>query len=331
MSLSPQAQVAFGKANAAYIALMDKKYPQISITSGRRSVYTQAGLRERYTKYKMFGGKKWDPADLPAESTHQYGVAVDVVNKDDEAKIGKALRDNGWKDPYANEPWHFDATATGDYADAQKIIQALAEDYSEWGKTLEQVLKIEHAIPKRQQAVALLTNKASFAAQKARKARQDVMLLQQRIRQTEGQIEGAKKAVATAAKEVDDLFKSYDGYTYTMCPNGHPFETCTHEDLKAAYVTEKARREALWREAKAKLAALSPELAGLQSRLISLNTRLVADTGKAQQLADEAKRLADSLKTLKDLLNADKALATIGRQRMRIILDALAVEVADGP
>jgi hypothetical protein len=330
MSLAPGAQAAFDAANADYKAMPGKLLPQISITEARRSVFVQADYSEKDQKFKLFGGVKANPADFPGQSTHQYGVAVDIVIKPDPTRIGKAMADNGWTATHSNEAWHFDATGTADYTSAQAVIATLAPHFNEWGRTLKEVLVIEHGLPKQQQQVAVLTNRANMAVQKAKKAQQDVKQLAQKVKLADQRIKLAEKKVESTVLEVKQLYKDWQNLTF-KCPNGYKWEDCDHDDLKADYLKEKARREDRWRAAQDKLNALAPELASLRARLAAETLRLTAGQQLSEQLTEAAKAMIEELKQARQLLTADRFLAAEGRQRMAQRLALIAAGVANGP
>lgn len=331
MALSVQAQQAFDEANAAYIALPGKLQPRITYRSERRDVFRQAQLREKYWKFKLFGGIKANAADLPGESTHQYGVAIDVNIEGDPQRIGDSLRAHRWRDPYPKEPWHFDAVGTGDYATAIAIAGTLSPQYQDWGNTLDAVLRIEHRVEVAQKRIMPLTNQVNLADQRAKGAQQGLKLLMQQLRQLEFKVAQEEERVESAVREEQVRYQAHAGYKFNMCPNGYPFEDCSHEPEKAAYLQERSRRYDAWKQAQAKLDALSPGLAALRNRLRSESAKLEPARARTQRLTDDAKRLAEQLRDLRQEIQANRSLAAERRRRMGTLLSTIAAGVGAGP
>lgn len=89
----------------------------MTINSGLRDVYKQADLYIRYRYHNEGNSASW-----PGCSLHNWGVAADMIRKNENDLIG-AMKSSGWVKTVAAEPWHFECIDSPDYAKAQSKIK----------------------------------------------------------------------------------------------------------------------------------------------------------------------------------------------------------------
>ncbi len=244
----------------------------ILLNNSVRSTSEQFRLWEKYLKHLLNIGPQANPANIPGDSLHQFGLAIDVLGGD--AIQAQALKDAGWTQPYAaGEEWHFEARAAPEWevlnTKRAQIRTELSVPFRDWYAELlkskipeelematELIAEIESLrlqIELAEQETELpnyllhlhgltltdLRQGRTSANERAARYRERVSRLSRQIRDLERQITDLEFAIEQA-------YDDWNGYRYTGsigCPEGYPYSECTHEERKRRYDREVMRRE----------------------------------------------------------------------------------------
>lgn len=285
VALHPEALSYLRQANDKYKEMSGAQFQEIPLNSAVRTAKKQAYLHVAWTWNEFFGGKvpKIYPADLPGNSVHQFGVAIDVDLKEDSSRIKRALKTAKWKDTKSHEPHHFEATSISDFKSYVKGKQDLVEEdrtaYSDsiteffetrkiverdWPKFLEEKRKAEPLL----RQIDILEARIPRLQHRVRTARD-------RVRQLETALSRARQRQAAAERQ-------YNSFRYTYCPNGASYNDCDHPDLKRRFLREKQTLAD-------RVASLRNEARRLESELVRLRAAeqdAIADLNAVQGQID---------------------------------------------
>jgi hypothetical protein len=240
-NLNEKAKKLYIKANKAYRLIVERKYPYIKINSGKRTTHQQAELYENYIK-SLYGGPSANAANKPGKSFHEYGLAIDVVRKDDEENLTDALTGAGWVKAHEDEGWHFEAQGIDDWNTIEKKIrenvypfsQRFAEDLVVYYENKKRVDEKEPLYKKDRDS--LMSEKTSLDIERSTLEHRRFQLME---RQTI--LREEDEAIRQEQSQVRKLLEQHNNMIYNRCPEGQPYETCTHEELKQAFNEEKKK------------------------------------------------------------------------------------------
>jgi hypothetical protein len=113
--LTPDARKRYMEADKSYHKMTNTN---MTIHISKMDVFKQA---EIYIKFKYYGeGRR---ASWPGCSYHNWGLAVDMANTDDQI-LKMAMTEQGWTQTDHQTPWHFECTGSRDYEKAAKVIKS---------------------------------------------------------------------------------------------------------------------------------------------------------------------------------------------------------------
>jgi len=113
--LTPDARKRYTEADKSYHKMTNTN---MTIHISKLDVFKQAEL---YIKHKYYHeGKR---ASWPGCSFHNWGLAVDMAYTDEQT-LAQAMNEQGWTQPDAETPWHFECTGSRDYEKAAKVIKS---------------------------------------------------------------------------------------------------------------------------------------------------------------------------------------------------------------
>ena len=241
--LHPEAADAYEKANDHYKNTAGHVYEYIIINSGVRNVTHQYGLYRKFVEHKFFGGPSAPAANQPGSSNHEYGLAIDIVRKNDEARLTASLEANLWeKHDNPAEPWHFDAKGIASYAEIQSKIASVKAKYSsvianELFAALEAEKKFKEKLPGYQQERARLIAESERLTAEQEYLNGESSALQRRQNSLRNEIANYNRYVERNRQ----LRRRIENFRYTYCPNGNSFDSCSHNNEKNRYIRERNR------------------------------------------------------------------------------------------
>lgn len=218
-------EYAVGKPEGTYIVL----------ESARRLTARQAELYRDYVKHISFGGPKANAADQPGQSDHECGTAIDVVISLDPIAIRKALINNGWTDNKPAENWHFACLGVSNSAELQATQANLKPQSVACANKIYEVLVAERD-------AAAIEKKYDEVENEYASAQATATSMQSKKAATKKKIDDGKARITEINMEVPKLKNSISKWqaeltssVYKCCPNGQPYKSCDHQDLKTAY------------------------------------------------------------------------------------------------
>jgi hypothetical protein len=310
-TLHPDAEAAYDKANTAYIAVAAHFYKFIEINSGVRSTATQYKLYRRFVEYKFFGGVHSSPANQPGSSNHEYGLAIDIIYREDESLLTASLESNGWK-KHKNplEPWHFDASKIDNFSEIQNKISEVKKLHS---------IKIVDSLFDRLNAEKTIENEIpAYEANSKYLEKRSKDLGQFKIHLTtkhttslnlkktlEKNVDNFREKI----KELTVLKKSLTNFRYNYCPNGNKYSLCTHTDNKLKYTNERNKMISQYNEMSTQLKKERVDLVEEKSSLVSFikdftaeNSRFKYEVGRLQKDIVKFEIITDRLNKLRTLI-----------------------------
>jgi hypothetical protein len=304
-SLHAEPQRLYKQANDAYRADARRVYAHICINSGRRGVAEQADLYRAWRR-SVHGGPHAPNANLPGTSKHEYGFAIDVIRGTDESRLVSALTGNGWVQHSGDEGWHFEAKDASNWAD---LISYIANHRpgapSELGGKIEDGVLAEVEL----RAVRDFIARTGPALQ-AEKVRLDawrdrLVQWQQRLQTWQQGLSHAQRQVEQARLASQQAEADYRRFQYSSCPNGQPYEQCTHADLKSRFDQEKLQKERIWREAYREYTQLR---SGYEAERSSYQAEQLSYNGDKQQYAEGLQRYQQARAELNQFVQKEAAL-----------------------
>lgn len=236
--LHPEALRIYKLANEHYVNSGRNKYDRIVVHSGRRSVSHQTALYEKYIAH-LYGGPAANKANQPGTSNHEYGVAVDIVRRDDAELLFESLTKHGWEQTVEDEGWHFDATGIPSWSKIQSrvekikkrgnsaLVKNVVDRYELQKKVkieIEKISKMEKLVNRLEIRLVREEKRYMDASTEVEKAKKIVLEIQKRINRTK--------------REIERLLSNLKNIIYDGCPNNRPFQDCSHEDEKKIFVNK---------------------------------------------------------------------------------------------
>jgi hypothetical protein len=172
---------------------------------------------------------------------------------------------------------------------------------------------------------AQIDQRSRAAQMRKRQAENDLNQAQASIRVVDNLIAAQERAAIGAQNRRDA--------PYTACPNRQPFNTCTHADLKAAYLRNKAAAARELETAQRAIEALNAERRGLATQLATANQRLIAADTELAAAESLRKSVDDDYKQrvtqLEQTASAAFHAAESGVDQLRRQIEANRAEGAD--
>lgn len=239
----------YKKANSAYLSDPNhtEAYIDINNGNGKRSVEKQKRLYEAFVQtLKDCGGTGRKPpgihgANLPGNSLHQYGFAIDVIRNRDEKLIDKYLKANGWDPVHSkDEGWHFEAVSAPNYNRVKLEIKEKVYPVAlKYGHAICSVFihkkTITTGLTKYNNQRKLIITKRKELAIKKNDQRKKYLKLKKKhnvIQKQKGKLQNFQNKFRRLSKKIRTK-------RYTYCPNKKPFNQCNHRSLKKRYQQEK--------------------------------------------------------------------------------------------
>lgn len=237
--LKESAKNMYLKANDIYVKTEGHKTDFIHIRSGRRNVREQAELYEKFL-CSLYDGPPANKANKPGKSFHEYGLAIDVIRNGDDSILIPALEAAGWVQAIADEGWHFQAESASDWGDVVKRIESeispLSEQYAEnrvvYYENKKKILTSEPEYIKERRkldGIALVLNSE----------KKNINIERDRLQKEQLKLKQADMRLKDQRLQVQQLKKQYEELIYDRCPQGMPYNECTHTDLKVRFDKEK--------------------------------------------------------------------------------------------
>jgi DNA repair exonuclease SbcCD ATPase subunit len=249
----------YAAANSIYRKIEGHASEYIQIESGLRDTTRQSELYECYL-HSLYGGPPANKANKPGKSFHEYGLAIDVIRNGDEIRLKKALMDAGWNPAIADEGWHFQAEAASDWEDIKNKISTIVEPVSEkyaqnrvvYYENKKRILEAEPGYLS--ERIKLNESKAILNSKLA-----DLNQEKYHLNREQSLLRDEDFAIKNERQRIQRLKSQIDSMVYDKCPQGNPYDTCTHEDLKRQFDRDR-------NELKARYQKAAKELGGREQR-----------------------------------------------------------------
>jgi len=242
--LSPSAEQAFKNAIKIYRELSANPSGNIKLNNGRRSSAEQARLYRGFIGYKFYGDPvKFNDANMPGRSFHEYGFAIDVIRGADEANIAKALKQAKWDDPHEDEGWHWEAKNAEGYLKAKQKMDVALTHSKRYAAHVSNYFQARKT--KRELELKFTSDRALLRRELERLKRDDRRLkrLFEELRKDKEELDGERKSLNRLKVKLDRKRGQLEKFMYTYCPNRRAYARCNHVTRKARYDAERRAME----------------------------------------------------------------------------------------
>ncbi|MEL7547461.1 MAG: hypothetical protein AAGJ84_12480 [Pseudomonadota bacterium] len=324
--LRPSAKALYDTANTAYQAIEGATQPYIKINEGKRSAFQQARYFENYIRYIHFGGPQANLAARPGQSRHEYGLAMDIYRLLDEERYHQALSENGWERTVSSEPWHYAATSASDWSDVQKSKADIAPTSIQYEQQLMTFIRLEQSERDQRNALNEKRNRTKEAEREVSKDKREV-------REAEREKVRIERSIAAEERNLDDLRRQraaaeqrYKTMSYSDCPNGFPYNECSHTEEKNAYIERRRRLGELIQRLRREERQAQGEITRLKREVQRASRDLAKRRRELKDSEDEAKASrTDERRAAQELRRITNDKNRANREKQRILREIAAV------
>jgi hypothetical protein len=231
-SLHSEAYKLYQSANIRYRTESKSPKAYIKLNSSRRTCSKQANLYIKYIHHKYYGGKYSPPANQPGQSTHEYGLAIDVDLGKDKSQILAALRYAGWENTVSGEPWHYEAVNTSAWGRLSSIkntnkrqSKEISVNIAEWFELRKKVESLFREYKSEYSKHDPERKRLKEEYIRLNKTKNDLNKHRSDIVRKDKRLQSIKRKIHALEREID-------GLVYTWCPNKQPYSKCDHEGKK---------------------------------------------------------------------------------------------------
>ena len=236
--LHTDAQTRLRQANEKYASLTGPG-AKLPLTSALRSPRRQLGLFIAYAHHQ-YGGPTALPANPPGRSMHHFGLAIDVSLKRSAKSIVNALKTTGWdQNKLPNDPVHFEDTGTAAYKEAMSTIASNRPSIDRIQKSVSDFLNVRNQYNDLIGSYTAIAQTIATEIRSRREKRKAISKARTAINSKHLAIAPRMDKLKPQAQTIDNERARINAMQYNRCPNGHPFQKCTHNKRKSSWCNEK--------------------------------------------------------------------------------------------